>query len=217
VRAAATPRFALTLALSTACAGTLHADAEAARSGDCAAISDVSAQERCTSSAGNCDALTGRAANECRFRAAERASDAELCAHAGELADECRLHLVSRAFLREFPRARPGADDAAAEILVTSAGLALDDPRPWSAWYRHALGAQVPIDRGRCASVTLPLRREACEHTGLALYNDRLNMARDRGLYPCDGGPLPILLQRAPDPELDALVASRTDLCPSPR
>lgn len=204
-------------ALSLGCGGTLRGDAEAARAGDCAKVSDAGAQERCRSAAGDCASLAGRAADECHFRAAESAGDASACADAGTLADECRLHVLSRAFARELPRGKVGADDETAAARITAAGLAVDDPRPWSAWYRHALGAHVPIDRSSCASAASSLRREACEHTGLALYNDRLNMARDRGLYPCDGGALPGLLRHAPDPEIDALVAARDDLCPAPR
>jgi hypothetical protein len=124
--------------------------------------------------------------------------------------------VLSRGFPTWLPRrARPGEHEEEAARRIAAAGLAEDDMRPWSAFYRHVLGSTRPIDRASCDRVTDPARREACRQTGLALYQDLLNMARDRQLYPCDGGPLPSLLTHTPDPELDALRAGRTDLCPS--
>ena len=130
-------------------------------------------------------------------------------------AEDCALHVLSATFATWVPaNARPGDDEAEVERRIAASGLSGTDPRPWSAYYRWILGQQQPLDRGSCASAGTAERRDACTHTGVAVYNDLLNYARDRHTYPCDGGDLPAALQTAPDPELDALRASRTDLCP---
>ncbi len=97
-------------------------------------------------------------------------------------------------------------------------GLAQDDPRAWSSWFRWVLGQQATLDRSVCHALE-PAVAEACWRTGQALYDDRLNQARDQGLYPCDGGATPALLAHAPDEELDALrmARERIDLCPGAR
>lgn len=192
--------------------------AEALRDGACEKIDDSDARSACLAERGDCGTLTGNPHDECVFRSAERAGDAGKCRDAGAYADDCRLHLLSAGFSKWAPKEPlPGRDEALVEPHIIAAGLAVDDPRPWSAWYRYALGARRPIDRGTCASIPEELRREACTHTGIAMYNDLLNMARDKKLYPCDGGPLPEFLATTPDNELDALRAGRTDLCSSSR
>lgn len=149
---------------------------------------------------------------ECWFQLAERRRDAALCPKAAPYAVDCALHVLSSGFA-ELTRGgvRPGEkeDDVAARIAAS--GLAADDMRPWSAWYRWVLGGMRPLDRSACDAVADPDRREACRRTGLALYDDLLNHARDTGTFPCDGGPLPAALQHAPDPELDARRAARAD------
>ena len=194
---------------------------DALRDGRCDAVADDALRDDCwVAMAGEgtgdtCAQVTDTTLRgECWFRLAEARSDAALCPQAVPFAEDCALHVLSRGFATGVPRGlRPGRgeDDAAARIVAS--GLAVTDMRPWSAWYRWVLGQNHPLDRAACLDVVDPDRREACLHTALALYGDLLNNARDRGTYPCDGSPLPAVLQYTPDPELDALRAGRTDLC----
>ncbi len=190
------------------------------QTGACETITDPALRDDCHLAASKAPADCGRieaekVRGECWFQIAEKTRDPALCAKATPFVDDCALHVLSQAFPKAIPAgSRPGEHEDAAEALILSSGLAVTDMRPWSAWYRWVLGGMQPLDRAACAGVADPDRREACTHTGVALYQDLLNNARDRGLYPCDGGPLPPYLQTTPDPELDALRASRTDLCP---
>lgn len=200
--------------LATACGPTPAEERAAWREGRCEGISDARLHDDCLLWKGSCEGIGAeRPRGECWFRVAEASDDVSLCPKAGVFRDQCALHLISGAFMESFPKAAPGVDEEAVAALVASAGFADDDMRPWSAWYRHALG-KPPLDRGRCDAVADPGRREACRQTGLALYNDRLNQARDRHLYPCDGGPLPTLLSHVEDPGITSLIAARSDLCP---
>ncbi len=155
--------------------------------------------------------------DECHFQVAERARDVTRCDRAGAFADDCRLHRLSADFGRLIPRgARPGGFEADLAAALPDYGLAVDDPRPWSAAYRWVLGSHRPLDRGSCDAVADPDRAEACRHTAVALFDDLLNHARDTRTFPCDGGPLPDRLAHAPDPVLDQRLAERRarDLCP---
>lgn len=194
-----------------ACAGS--GDAEAMLAGACADIADAAAREVCLAAADRCEDLpTGMNRDECHFRRAEKRGNIAGCAQAGSFQEQCRMHVFSAGFATWSSDPWVGRDEAVVAGKIAEAGFGPDDPRPWSAWYRHALNARRPLDRAACRTVGVELRREACLHTGIALYQDLLNVARDRKLYPC-GGPLPPLLQTAPDPELDAVRASRTDVC----
>ncbi len=186
------------------------------RARDCSAIGDAAVKDHCHVELLECEAVRGdRARAECAFRDAEASGSPARCADAGEWVDDCRMHLWTASFERWAPKdVAPGdADDLAALELVPF-GFSADDPRPWSAWYRWLLGRSRPLDRAACRTIADPDRAEACLKTGLAYYDDLLNMARDRKLYPCDGSALPAVLQYAPDAELDALRARRSDLCP---
>ncbi len=154
--------------------------------------------------------------DECAFQVAERSADPSRCAEAGRFADDCRLHLWSRGLRELIPAgALPGDLEAKAAEELARYGLDAEDPRPWSAFYRDLLGRRTPLDRAACQQAPAGFQREACAQTGLQLYNDRLNMARDRHLVRCDQPELPALLQTTPDPELDALRARRwSELCP---
>lgn len=192
---------------------------EGLRTGACATIENATWRDDCwiarveREGVDHCAAVTDPTQRgECVFQLAEKTGDASLCPGAAPFADDCALHVLSRGFA-SLGATLPGAGEAAVSARIAAAGLAPDDPRPWSAWYRWVLGAQRPLDRGTCAAVADPMRREACLRTGVALYQDRLNRARDTGTYPCDGGALPPELQHAPDPELDGVRAARTDLC----
>lgn len=183
---------------------------------DCSAVPDTALRDSCWTTLLRCDRVEGaRDRADCAFRAAEAHGDPKGCADAGEWADDCRLHVWTGGLRKWAPRDVPLVDaEGTVAGKVTEYGFAADDPRPWSAWYRHALGRMRPLDRAQCRTLPDASHVEACLQTGLALYGDLLNVARDQKLYPCDGGPLPSLLQTTPDPELDALRASRTDLCP---
>lgn len=204
-------------------------DADPARSATlCAQIGDPPLRSECTWAAAEelvstqpeaalalCATLPEEGAEECHFRLAEALNDATLCARAGAHADDCRMHVLSRGFATWVPRdANPGEIEDAALAPIAAAGLAPDDPRPWSALYRWVLGAKRPLDRGLCARVADPMRQEACLNTAIALFNDQLSHLRDRGVALCEG-PLPTAATYAPDPELDAVLARRRaeDLC----
>lgn len=201
-----------------ACASD-HATAyeSALRTGECTALADARLRDACAVvhvQCGLAEAETARA--ECAFRRAERTGDAAGCAEAGAWADDCRLHLWAASFEGWSPEApRAGTDDALVVDHLPAFGFTAGDPRPWSAWYRWVHGHTRPLDRAACAAVLDPEHAEACRQTALAHYGDMLNVARDRKLYPCDGAPLPPFLQYTPDPEIDALRARRTDLCPA--
>ncbi len=157
-------------------------------------------------------------AQECAFQVGERRTDPEACARAGAWADDCRLHLLSATFRAWVPRDARVDDPALLARLASEAravGLNADDERAWSAWFRWVLDQQPSVDRAPCRALEPPLD-EACWQTGRALYEDRLNMARDRGLVPCDGGEPPRYLQTGGDAELDDRLRERTalDLCP---
>ena len=158
----------------------------------------------------------GASRDECVFQIAERSDDPGRCAGAGRFADDCRLHLWSRAVRELLPRgAAPGQVEAAAEIALEPYGFAPDDNRPWSALYRELLARQRPLDRASCAAAPSAARQEACWNTGRSVFEDRMNVARDRHSAPCDGGAPPALLETTPDPELAAALEQRmkADLC----
>lgn len=157
----------------------------------------------------------GVSRDECGFQVAERAGRPELCTAAGRFEDDCRLHLWSRALREIVPaRARPGEVEASASAALGAYGFATDDNRPWSALYRELLARQRPLDRASCEAAPTAEQRAACWNTGIMVYNDRINVARDRKQLPCDGAPVPAILQTTPDPELEALLAARLKVDP---
>lgn len=198
--------------------------ATALRDRECGAVRTPSLRDDCWLAAvahdggAACERIGAeRRRGECWFRAAERAGDPALCPRAAPFDEDCALHVLSASFPKWVPAgARPGEGEPEVERRIAASGLQPGDPRPWSAYYRWVLGAMRPLDRAACAGASTAPRREACVHTGLALYGDLLNHARDRGTYPCDGGELPASLRYTPDPDLDALRAARTDLCAGP-
>ncbi len=158
-------------------------------------------------------------AQECAFQIGERRSDPSACAQAGAFADDCRLHLATRGFDAWMPRDARVDDPALHARMIReaeAATLSADDLRVWSAFFRRVLAQQPTLDRRPCRTLPPPLD-DACWRTGGEHYHDRLNMARDQGLYPCQGGDLPGFLRTVEDPELDALRQAREpgDLCPA--
>jgi hypothetical protein len=149
--------------------------------------------------------------DECAFQVGERRDDPEACAAAGAFADDCRLHLLSASMPRWLPASTGPADPAGLAALAQQThrvGLPEGDLRAASAMFRALLDRQPVLDRGACLPLASPWR-EACWHTGLVLFEDRLNQARDRGVLPCPGEPLPASLAHSPDSELDAAQARR--------
>ena len=159
-----------------------------------------------------CASLSGVPRDECAFQRAERTGDLDACADAGAFVDDCRLHLWSRVDAPAGPLA-----DAVATLRaeMVARGIDPEDHRFWSASFRRALGQAPVLDRGACETVADAALADACRHTAIALWHDKLNHERDFGQFPCDGGPLPESLAHAPDAELDAILAERRagDLC----
>lgn len=157
--------------------------------------------------------------DECHFQVAERSGESDRCAAAGRFAEDCRMHHWSRGLVGVLPQgATPAGAEEQLAARAAAAGFADEDPRPWIAAFR-LLGARMsPLDRSLCAPLSSPNRVDLCRQALRDHYNDLLNHARDTGGFPCGGGPLPPRLAYTPDPELDALVASRRveDLCGSP-
>ena len=167
-----------------------------------------------------CAHVTGkRARAECFFLVAEHTGTPELCTQADTFKDDCGLHAVSMA----FARSRTLTEAWAFEQIVAS-GMNPKDMRPWSAYFREVLSRSAPLDRAACGTVgtlegapTATERQEACTQTGRALFEDRLNQARDQRRFTCVANvvqlPVPDRVRWAPDAELDAIFAGRTDLC----
>ncbi len=152
---------------------------------------------------------------ECAFRLAEKLRAPERCKEAGRFAEDCALHVVSNTFLVDAPDARPGGpEESVLAARIVASGLAADDPRAWTAWYRWALGRHAPLDRGSCDAVTNDTRRALCRTAGRGLYEDRLRHARDTGALTCEVHAES--LQHTPDPELDTLRASLAPACDTP-
>lgn len=197
---------------------------DALHSGDCAPLRDDQLRDDCyiahldPSAPDACAPLTTeRGRGECHFQLAEKTHDPALCKDAGPFADDCALHLVSQHFVDlATPGSVPGDHEDEVAAVITAGGLHLEDRRPWGAWYRQVLQGQTPLDRSACDVLTNPMHKGICRAAGMGLYHDRLNVARDKHEYPCDGGPLPASLAYAPDPELDAARQHRRpDLCRS--
>ena len=209
-----------------------HRYRDGLKTGECAAIKDIALRDDCWLAAVQrkkgskklpedpCSRISAeQIQQECWFALAERKKDVTLCLSAGSFRDDCVLHILSQSFvLWVDPATIPGGvQEEEMALRIKQTGMDPSDPRPWSAWYRWVLGQRLPLDRGACGRVEDVFRREACMATGVALYNDRLNRARDRGSYPCPApgsAGLPPDLQYTPDGDLDTLRASRSDLCP---
>jgi hypothetical protein len=163
-----------------------------------------------------CDSLSGIGRDECHFQRAERTRSHEACGRAGRFADDCRLHVWAAGMSQRWPAGTPmDAGIASVRTQMSASGIDPTDLRFWSATFRYALLLDPPFDRGRCDTVGEAVLKEACARTGLGVYEDLLNRARDSGTFPCDGGPLPPPLQYARDAEIDAILARRHahDLC----
>lgn len=189
--------------------------------GDCVtAGAELLAATDASAAAALCDrAGEARHQDECRFQVAERSGDPARCADAGRFAEDCRMHLWSRWVHDAItPTLGPGAVESTARAQLAAYGFAPDDPRPWSALYRALLEARTPLDRAVCDAAAEPMLVESCRQTALAVYNDRLNRARDR-LRWCPGAPVPDALAHTEDPDLEAMLLRRAEeeLCQGSR
>ncbi len=185
------------------------------QSGDCAVIADRALRDDCHALRGECTEVEGNLArDECGFVRAEKAGDIALCGGAGQFEHDCRMHLWSQEVNALGASACAIArDEPTVATRLEDLGFEADDPAPWSAYYRRCLTVRRPIDRGPCNLIPRAVAREACLRTGLALYDDLLNMARDKHDFPCGGGPPPALLDHAPDREIEALIDRRRAAC----
>ncbi|MBM4367533.1 MAG: hypothetical protein FJ102_15075 [Deltaproteobacteria bacterium] len=198
-----------------ACAPGAAEYREALESGGCAAVSDPALRDDCHAQRGECTQVHGAVArDECGFVRAEKAGEIALCGGAGRFEHDCRMHLWTQEVVKfDKSACAVGRGEPAVASRLVDLGFDADDPAPWSAYYRRCLSVNRPIDRGPCNLVPSAVAREACLRTGLALYDDLLNMARDKHDFPCGAGPMPALLEHAPDREIEALIARRSAAC----
>ena len=197
----------------------------------CARVGDLDLRADCTTAAVEVLALDrepaaaelcrslpeGVGRDECWFQLADVSGSAAWCGDAGRFRDDCRMHLWTQLLLARLPRnSTPAEAVTAARPLLAQTDFTEDDGRPWVAVFRMSLGPRRPFDRSLCDAIEDATLTGICRDAGRDLYGDLLNHARDKGRFPCDGGPLPTELQTAPDPELAALVEARreVDLCP---
>ncbi len=160
-----------------------------------------------------CSTLPEGLGHECWFLLAENGDEPAACANSGDMADNCRMHLIGRRLMSlegDF-----GSQEDEVEAVIIGVGLSVQDDRPWSAWYRKLHSPVRPLDRRRCDAVEDPWRREICQSSAIPLFHDRLNMARDQKLDLC-GEALPPAVAYTPDPGLDDVLVQRraADLCP---
>ncbi len=150
--------------------------------------------------------------HECWFLVGEHGGKPAACANAGPMADDCRMHVLSRRLWDGFPaETTPGLADEDALMHIVGAGLAPGDERAWSAWYRQLLTRNLPLDPGLCEAVTDPARQEICRRTVRPVFHDRLNRGRDRGEDLCETDPADVALDEALRAELEARRGQ--DLC----
>mgnify|MGYP007046926608 CR=1 FL=1 len=150
--------------------------------------------------------------HECWFLVGEHSGKPAACSNAGPMADDCRMHVLSRRLWDRFPAdTLPGLADEDALMHIVGAGLAPGDERAWSAWYRQLLTRNEPLDPGLCLAVGDPARQEICRRTVRPVFNDRLNRGRDQGEELCEAEPTWVLLDQALAQELKA--RRQQDLC----
>jgi len=145
--------------------------------------------------------------HECAFQVAERRHEPAGCAAAGPYEDDCRLHLATARFDAWMPRDARLQDEDLHQQMITEAeeaGLAADDPRVWSAFFRRVYMQQISMDRSGCTAL-IEFLAESCHETGRAVYRDRMNIARTQGMFPCDDAEPPRFLQTGDDTELEQL------------
>ncbi len=132
-------------------------------------------------------------AHECWFQLAERSLDVALCVRSGSFLEDCRIHV----WTARVPALIDAQVSGGAPLEPALVGLALaaaehgfvpDDPRPWTAVYRHlhhAAGAPTPEV---CAGLP-PEHAQWCARAGVGVYRDQLQFLRDSNHFPCGGPP----------------------------
>lgn len=159
------------------------------------------------------DLPAGLSRDECGFVLAEQTGEAARCEQAGRFAIDCRMHLLHRTVTSAALPADPVELESPAQAVLAAGGFAADDEHAWTLLYRDALARQAPLDLPRCDDTPRPM---LCRRAGLGLFNDRLNYARDTSAITaqwCQDRSGVALLSHVADPELDALIASRMDVC----
>lgn len=157
---------------------------------------------------------TGRGKDECGFLLAERTGEAGRCAQAGRFILDCRMHLLQRSVSRAQLPADPAQAEGAAAALLEATGFSADDEHAWTLLYRDTLSRQVALDLSRCDATP---RAALCRRAGGGLFHDRLNFARDTTVLSetwCGDRVGLAVLDHVPDPDIDAILAQRTDICP---
>lgn len=180
---------------------------------DCAwATVKVLAREDRVASAALCTGLRDTpTGHECWFLLGETAQDPSACANAGEMADDCRMHVLSARLWQHFDaETRPGTAEDEALLHIVGAGFAPDDPRPWSAWFRQLM-TRGAVDPAACDAVSTPARRDVCANTALPVFHDRLNRGRDLDEPLCEQEPTWAVLDDALAAALEA--RRQDDLC----
>lgn len=132
-------------------------------------------------------------AHECWFQLAERSLDVALCVRAGSFVEDCRIHV----WTARVPKLTVAQVSEGAPLEPALAGLALaaaehgfvpDDPRPWTALYRHLHHAEGAPTPGVCAGLP-PEHLQWCTRAGVGVYRDQLQFLRDSNHFPCGGPP----------------------------
>ena len=160
------------------------------------------------------DLPAGRSQDECGFILAEKTGEASRCALAGRFTLDCRMHLLQRAVSRAALPADPAQAELPAAALLATAGFSADDEHAWTLLYRDTLSRQLALDLTRC---DVTPRAELCRRAGGGLFHDRLNFARDTEALTedwCTDRSGVAVLDHVADPDIDAILAQRPDICP---
>ena len=135
-------------------------------------------------------------------------------AMSGRFTLDCRMHLLQRAVSKASLPADPLQAEEAAAALLTRTGFTADDEHAWTLLYRDTLSRQPVLDLSRCDATP---RAELCRRAGGGLFHDRLNFARDTQALTaswCSEREDVAVLAHVPDPDIDAILSQRPDICP---
>ncbi|MFT5683213.1 MAG: hypothetical protein ACI8RZ_004142 [Myxococcota bacterium] len=162
-----------------------------------------------------CEGLAeGLSRDECGFVLAEKTGEAARCEAAGRFALDCRMHLLQRGVSRADLPPDPVALEEPALALLGAGGFVHDDEHAWTLLYRDALSRQPALDLTRCDATPRP---PICRRAGGGLFHDRLNFARDTQALTdewCTTRTGIAVLNHTPDPDIDAILSQRADICP---
>ena len=184
----------------------LRADCLLAAAGEAAPVDAKGAETLCS------HIPHGVIQDECHFVLAEGSGQVETCVRAGRFAQDCRMHAWSRT-LQAASTQWQSIDDVI-ETVRTSAPPELGALDPHLPAFRLWLGAQDLLDLAPCATLTDAELEKACTFSGLGLFHDRMNHARDTGAISCPNPAESPSLAHRPHPQLSAALTQRQDLCP---